>query len=226
MRDACAGFIRTDCAKWLGEIDASQPTVVLEVRDAAGKDTAAVRVTLDGKPWLDKLEVTAVAIDPGEHVVRYEIDRAPAHEETVRVREGEKNKKLSFSFRVQPDGPSEEPAPKPSVAPWVIGGAGVAGLLVGGIFGGLTLAARSTVKSDCSSATNTCSPAGHSAADNGRTFGPVSTVGLVLGGLGVGTSIVLLATRPSAPTAASPATVGIGPMVTTSGAWWRLAGNF
>jgi hypothetical protein len=233
MRDACAEFIRTDCVKWLGEIDASQPSVVFEVRDAAGGDTAAVRVSLDGKPWLQKIELRAVAIDPGEHTIRYEIDGAPAHEESVRIREGDKNRKLSFSFQASSaapiDGaaPAAQPAPeeKRSVAPWVVGGVGVAGLIVGGVFGGLTLAAKSTVNGGCSSTTHTCSQDAHDAAGRGQTFGPVSTVGLVIGGAGVVTSIVLFATRKSASTATSPS-VGVNPVVTPSGARLRIEGSF
>src|SRR3954470_24878187 len=34
LKDACAEFIRADCARWFAEIEASQPTVVFEVRDA------------------------------------------------------------------------------------------------------------------------------------------------------------------------------------------------
>jgi hypothetical protein len=227
MRDVCADFIRTDCAKWLGEIDASQPTVVFEVRDANGKDTAAVRVSLDGKPWLEKLGVTAAPIDPGDHVVRYEIEGAPAHEESLRIREGDKNRKLTFSFQSPNAAPTEGPAPAPepkrSVAPWVVGGVGVAGFIVGGIFGGLTLAAKSTVNGGCSDTTKTCSQSAHSAAENGKTFGPVTTVGLVVGGVGVVTSIVLFATRKPA---ASGTTVGMGPVVTAGGGSWRVEGSF
>src|SRR5262249_48732139 len=65
MRDVCASFIRTDCASWFNEIAASQPTIVLEVRDAQGKETNAVSVSLDGQPWVTGLDGRAKPIDPG-----------------------------------------------------------------------------------------------------------------------------------------------------------------
>jgi hypothetical protein len=100
---------------------------------------------------------------------------------------------------------------------------GLAGLIVGGIFGGLTLAAKSTVSSGCDDVTHTCTAAAHSAAENGKTFGPVSTAALVAGGVGVVTSIVLFATRKS-PSSAT--TVAVRPLVTPNGAQWQMKVSF
>ena len=118
VRDACAEFIRTDCAKWLGEIESSQPTVVFDVRDSAGQETSAVRVSLDGKPWLDKLDGSAKAIDPGEHTLHLEMDGAPAVDQTVQIREGQKNHELTATFS------KTAPASVVSVAPTPSGCAG------------------------------------------------------------------------------------------------------
>jgi hypothetical protein len=48
VKDTCAEFVRTDCTTWLAEIEASQPTVVLEVRDASGNDVLDAKIELDG----------------------------------------------------------------------------------------------------------------------------------------------------------------------------------
>ena len=69
--------------------------------------------------------------------------------------------------------------------PWVVGGIGVVGLVVGGVLGGMVLAKRSDVSAGCNEATRTCTPAGKSAAQAGATLGPLSTVGFVLGGAGL-----------------------------------------
>src|SRR5437868_2424806 len=37
MRDACAAFIRADASKWFAELQARQPSVLLDVQDEAGK---------------------------------------------------------------------------------------------------------------------------------------------------------------------------------------------
>jgi hypothetical protein len=150
-RDVCADFIRVDCARWLGEIDASLPTVVFTVRDAAGQETGAVRVSLDGKPWLDRLDGSARAIDPGEHHLRFEIDGAPALDQTVQIREGEKNRALGVSFQTKPAPPDTTAAPGAGrpVWAWIAVGAGVASLGVAVGFGVDGLSAKSTIDSTC-----------------------------------------------------------------------------
>lgn len=236
-RDACAEFIRTDCAKWLGEIEQSQPTVVFEVHDARGHETRAVRIALDGKPWLQKVDGGAKLIDPGQHTLYYVIEgQAPIHE-TVEIRQGEKNRKLTVSFEksagpgpIAPTKPSvsappESPASSRSPAPWIIGGVGVASLIVGAITGGLVLRDKSVVDEECNG--KACSADGFAAVESGRILGPVTTVALVVGGVGVGVGTIWLIARPSAKSDAPPeAAVSMGLGVHTTGATWRLEGSF
>jgi hypothetical protein len=212
-RDVCTAFIRDDCTKWLGEIEATLPSVVIDVRDAQGQETAAVRVLLDGQPWLDALDGKAKPIDPGQHTLRFEMEGTPPIEETVQIREGEKNRKLSASF--QKGGASSSSR---SIAPWIVGGAGVAVLVVGAITGGLVLREKSITDEHCSDATRTCDAEGRAAASRGRTLGPISTVSLVVGGLGVGVSTVWLLTRGRG----APAPVQTGFVVTGDGGAFRI----
>ncbi len=237
-RDACAEFIRTDCAKWLGEIEQSQPTVVFEVHDAHGRETRAVQVALDGKPWLEKVDGGAKLIDPGQHTLHYVIEGQAPIDETVEIREGEKNRKLTASFEKASAGPGpiaptkpstsaplESPASSRSPAPWIIGGVGLASLVVGAITGGLVLHDKSVVDKEC--AGKACSADGFAAAKNGRTLGPVTTVALVVGGVGVGVGTIWLIARPSVKHDAPPrAALSMGPTVGTTGATWRLEGSF
>jgi hypothetical protein len=239
-RESCAEFIRVDCAQWLGEIDASQPTVVIVVRDAAGKETSAARVELDGMPWLANLDGKAQPIDPGQHTVRFMLS-GDAIEETLQIREGEKNRSLSASFEKKPAPVSSAaispPAPAAAppagwesetptaVAPWIIGGVGVAGLLVGAIAGGVVLHDRAVVgdSSQCNAARGTCTLAGYDALAQGRALSPVSTAGFVVGGLGVGVSTVWIVARRLKARRA-PARMGLAPVTSAAGAMWRLQG--
>jgi hypothetical protein len=239
VRDVCAQFIRVDCATWLGEIESSQPTVIFEVYDAAGRETSAVRVSLDGKPWLEKLDGSAKVIDPGQHRIRLEREGEAGIDQTVQIREGEKNRKLSASFqKTAPPKPtltapaavverSDAGAPEArSIAPWIVGGVGVAGLAVGGILGAVVLGQKAMTDEHCDDATQTCDATGMTAANTGRTLGPISTVGFIVGGLGVGVSAVWLLTRAPAQREAGAAMVGMGPVMTASGAEWRLQGSW
>ncbi|HEY3818280.1 MAG TPA: hypothetical protein VGL81_13970 [Polyangiaceae bacterium] len=79
------------------------------------------------------------------------------------------------------------------------GGVGVAGLVVGGVFGMLTLSKKSQQQSDCGSA---CSPASHTQAVNdhsvGMTDATISTVGFIAAGaLLVGGAVLFLTAHPS-----------------------------
>jgi hypothetical protein len=71
-------------------------------------------------------------------------------------------------------------------AGYVFGGIGVAGLLVGGVAGILTLGAKNTNDAHCNVTTRTCDSQGHDAASSGRLYGAVTTAGLAVGVLGVG----------------------------------------
>jgi hypothetical protein len=94
-RDACPGLVRHDCEKWLSDLDASQPTVVLGARDPKGTDAPATRVLLDGAILTSHLDGKPIAVDPGEHTFRYEAPGAAPVEQRAVIRVGEKNRMLT-----------------------------------------------------------------------------------------------------------------------------------
>src|SRR4051812_40648218 len=47
---ACPAFIASDCARWLIELDASTPTIVISARDLGGRDILLGQLTIDGVP--------------------------------------------------------------------------------------------------------------------------------------------------------------------------------
>jgi len=75
---------------------------------------------------------------------------------------------------------------------FVIGGVGVVGLGVGLTTGLMALGKKSTTDSQCVDALQRCSPEGHDAASAGRTLAAVSTVGWIVGALGVGAGAYLI----------------------------------
>jgi hypothetical protein len=184
----CPGFVVKECTQWLAQIDASMPTVVLEVRDATGAETGAAQVSLDGQPWLGELDGKAKAIDPGAHVLRYVVAGAEPREEKVQIREGEKNRKLVVTFKKEAPAvvPVQAPAGR-SAGPWVVGGIGVAALVVGAVLGGITVHdyGVTTDPSQCSPTLKKCTTAGANAEAQGRALGPATTVALVAGGAAV-----------------------------------------
>lgn len=137
-RDVCPAMVRADCAKWLGEIDAATPTIIIRARDPGGRDVVDVKVSVDGQPLLDKLQGTSLPVDPGPHKFRYELPDGKTLEESVLIMEGEKGRVLQVDVkpaaeaRVVP-APSGDGSPTrhqgPGVVPWVIGGVGLASLV-------------------------------------------------------------------------------------------------
>src|SRR3954466_9445241 len=64
---SCPAEIRKECTRRIDLINASLPTVVFEAKDGSGNDLSAVTVKMDGELLADKLEGTAISLDPGAH---------------------------------------------------------------------------------------------------------------------------------------------------------------
>jgi hypothetical protein len=71
-RDSCPAVVRRDCIDWLGEVEARLPRIVPIARDASGADLTEVRVSVDDATLADRIDGRSLAVDPGEHVVRFE----------------------------------------------------------------------------------------------------------------------------------------------------------
>src|SRR5476651_2121227 len=71
---SCPGPVRDDCAQRLTEVRSVTPTIVFVVKDDADQDLGAVRVTMDGAPLVDKLDGTAIALNPGQHHFVFEAE--------------------------------------------------------------------------------------------------------------------------------------------------------
>jgi hypothetical protein len=178
-------------------------------------------------------------VDPGAHVVSTQAPGGAVWEQTVTIEKGEK-KPVVLEVKpaktvepppavvlpvvaATPDLAKGEDAPRAAeparggrrVAVYAIGGVGVAGLVLGGVMGGLALGKKAIIDAHCESATKPgaqihCDATGLSAATTGKTFGLVSTIGAAAGLAGVATAVVLLLTEPKAST---PSTGARGPWI-------------
>jgi hypothetical protein len=117
-------MVRDDCTRRLDEVEKAQPTIIFEVKDAAGGDVTAVTVTVDGKPWTDTLDGKALAVDPGRHVFAFSVAGRAPFERTFALAEGEKGRRerIVLESAVSPSAasvpaPSPAPSPSPGTAP-------------------------------------------------------------------------------------------------------------
>lgn len=86
---ACPSIVRNDCAQRLDDLERAQPKIAFMAKDGAGKDLVEVKVTLDGRPFAQRLDGTALAADPGEHTFTFEVaGQAPVIQHIV-LHEGE-----------------------------------------------------------------------------------------------------------------------------------------
>ena len=208
IAESCPGPVREDCASRLVAVDKAVPSIVFEAKDGAGNDLTAVRVTADGRAIAERLNGSAIDLDPGEHKFTFEVAGHPPVEKSLLLHEGEKACRVGVVFVVAPPPPPAMASPlaAPTAPPedgghgrrvlgLVSGGVGLVGLAVGGIFGGLTFSSWGNVNSECPSHAG-CSAQATNNHSNAVTFGTVSTAGFVAGGLLLAGGFTLYFTAP------------------------------
>lgn len=102
-RDVCPGPIKSDCGKWLTEVDRDAPTVVFGAKDQKG-DLADVKVSMDGVSVQDRLDGKPVLVDSGEHTFKFETKDGQTQEQKVILRAAEKARPIIVTFGNTPAG--------------------------------------------------------------------------------------------------------------------------
>lgn len=242
----CPDIVRADCTKRLDELEGAQPTIVFDAKDGNGADLTVVKVSVDNKPLVDKLDGSALRIDPGEHTFTFEVAGQPPVTEHLVLKEGDKERHEKVVIGT-PTAAAAGAAGDTGAAPmsnsggwstqkWIgvgVAGAGVVGLAVGGVFGVLTMSAINQQKTDCPSASN-CPSYGAASSDHSTwtTDGTISTVGFIAGGALLAGGAILFFTAPKstqeAPAAAkreTPRWVAL-PSIAPSGGGMLVQGAF
>jgi hypothetical protein len=140
---------------------------------------------------------TAVPVDPGPHTIEATAPGYSVWSTSVVVGKLKDSKTITIPLLLKnPDadkvGGAAPAGPNKSLrtASYVVGGVGVVGLVVGGVFGGLAASGKSKLKTECPN--NAC-PAGAAADDLASTKGKatISTIGIAVGGAALATGVVL-----------------------------------
>jgi len=159
-RTDCPAAIHTDCARWLAEVDASLPSVVLGAAWGDGGDVVDATITVDGASAPDAANGRALALDPGEHVVVFSHAGAASVTTTVVVHEGERNRAIRATLvRETPRAPevastttTTRPVP---LASWLLAGGAIVGVGTGV---GLYMSGRSGLDDLRGSCGHRCDP--------------------------------------------------------------------
>jgi hypothetical protein len=193
--ESCPTIVRESCARWIGEIDARLPTIVLSARDERGADLPAVRVSIDGRLAAPVLDGRSLAIDPGPHEIVFEARGRRTARQLVIAREGEKVRAISAVLVA--DEAVAAPKTRPSLVPVVIfGGVTAAALGSFAVLGASGESEREHLEATCAGA-HTCSPGATSAARGKLIAADVSLV-VALGSATV-TGVLLARYLGSAP---------------------------
>jgi hypothetical protein len=224
---ACPDVVKTTCRQRLGEVNQAVPTIVFDIKDAAGRDLADVRLTVDGIPHSEKVGGRAITLDPGDHEFKFEV---VGQEPVVRhfvLHETEKTRHEPIvigSVAVRPSPAATAPKPALATLPpaadtgtsaWssqktiavVVGGAGVAGVALGSVFGAIASSKWHSSQTECPMAGCTDHAQAVTDHDSATNAATVSTVAFVAGGAALATGVVLFFT--ASRNEASPSTVGV-----------------
>ena len=207
----CPSVVRSDCTKLLEELENAQPTIVFDAKNGAGADISAVKVTIDGQLFADKLDGSALRVDPGDHTFVFSSPGEALVAAHYVIKEGEKGRHERVTIGTPAAvaaaaAPPRSPPPVVATTPpphegrggsrlrasrW---GIGLAGIVVGGVFGGLTASAIHEQSTDCSGPTRGACPnysGAASAHSTANTDGAVSTIGFIAGGALLATGVVM-----------------------------------
>jgi len=233
---SCPGPIGQDCAQRLDEVGRAMPSVVFAVKDSGGNDVPGVAIAMDGQP-LAASAGTPLELDPGAHTFTFEAKGRPKVEKRLAVIEGVRREVLivlggakTKSETTSPGAAktpqagtgarSTDEAPPWSTAPpplaWAAFGVGGVGLAFGVIAGLVAGGKHSSLSNVCDNNGGTCPPAYADDLDSFHSWRTVSTIGYVVGGLGVAGGVTLWLTAPKAQSAKTarvwvgPASAGVG----------------
>jgi hypothetical protein len=221
MAASCPGPVREDCGQRLDDLRGAIPSVVFDIKDAAGGDLVGVQVSIDGNaPGV--AGVTAVPLDPGPHAFHFEAAGVPSVDKSLVLREGERDRRVSVVIETPvATAPSVSPLPLESKgavemparqgeqtsisgtgdtqrsAGWIVGGTGIAAMGVGIIVG---LVAKSSYEdaTGCSG-TQCTSKTGLATSNSAIGTGNAATGIFVVGALATTAGVVLWLTATRAP---------------------------
>lgn len=212
-------------------LETTKPKIAKLKIAVAGPADVTWAVTVDGAPVpLANLNMNRPT-DPGEHVVEATAPGYKTARAKITLTEGATD---SVALTLEPDPNAPKPKPEPvakgevtrtdtstkkaettpaapnRVPAYVALGVGVAGVAVGSIFGLMATSKESDLDSACPN--KQCGPEQQDDIDTGKTFGTVSTVGFIVGGVGLvaGAALYILAGPSRSTTAKKPGTPYVG----------------
>lgn len=181
----------------LEELSRRIPTLQIVV---TGLDAGSAKVAVDGKEVAPSDQ--PLAQNPGEHRIVVTPAKGEAITRSVTLSEGA-TERVEVTVAGAPAGAPEGGSKGSMVPAFIALGVGAAGLGVGAVTGAMALGQVGDIKASC--AGNVCPKRLEGDASSAGTLADVSTVGFIVGGVGMAAGVVLLILRPGGGSAESPA---------------------
>jgi hypothetical protein len=230
----CPTVLRQDCIARLEDVQRAMPTVVFDARDPRGNHVTAVTVTIDDAPFAERLDGTALPVEPGTHRFVFKTAGARPLSKELSIREGDKDRHERIALavseanddEVRPVVPAPAPATTPTTATYVAFGVAGLGAITGGVFTVLALNEKAKCPDDAGQMH--CPPP----IDDHENDAAVKRDSLIAG-IGYGAAVVgaavgiwLLVTSPSAKADKRADASGrhVAPLL--GDRWAGIGGNF
>lgn len=160
--------------------------VVLLLRGSSGVVQNA-KISIDGQSFPDAASIPPQRV--GEHKLHVEASGFDSVDSTFEIKNAEPFDLVVQLVQSAPTPPATSPSPPTRSHSLAIAGfsVGAAGIIVGGITGALSLATVGDLKSACPG--QVCPASKQDSIDHAKTLGTISTVGFIVGGVGVGVGV-------------------------------------
>jgi hypothetical protein len=216
---SCPVDVRRECIRRVDEVNAAIPTIIFVAKDAAGSDLGAVKVVMDGEVLAERLDGSALSIDPGARTFRFETAGHAAITKQFVIHESQKNRHeaVVFGSAAAFSAPRSGLGVQKTLA-IVAGGLGLASLGVGGAFGLTAMAKKTDAEKTCP---HDCpDQSGVNLWNDAAGAGNLSTAAFIVGGVMLAAGTALWFTASADATSNPTAQVGIGPgSIQLRGAW-------
>lgn len=233
---SCPAAVQADCARFVENLMAQQPTVVFVARDEHGNDLPDTQVHIDGVLAIRQLDGKPFDVDPGKHVLRFS-HRGRDETVTVVIGSAEKARRILVTFgrpqRVTAFAPP--PSPARSIAahrvitrhPGAALPIAITGSLV--MVGGAAIGyyGASQIPSRCSLATHECSaPPGDPVFAQASTGARMLNLGLLVGGVGAAALVGGLIWYAAGGSTTKERATRVAPLVGSDGGGVAVRGRF
>lgn len=240
--ETCPQEVQRVCGLRTEQITLALPSIVFELKDDAGADVPGVRVSVDGRSIGTAGTATAILLDPGEHSFVFELPGQTARiEKSFVLREGERQRRERILVPRQ--AAPETPKPDPGLAPTpvegndpvpgraqrtvglVVGGVGVVGLVLGGIFGLSAKSKWAEAQANCKPGCAPDAPA-QSTKNDAQSAATLATVSAIAGATLVAGGAVVFFLAPSSRSPAAASKLRFVPDVGARSASFSFGGTF